>query len=251
MDNENLVSDSKQLGQHSTPRDEIKHRYYNPDSAKNWRYQPHTSNSCRSKVTNWRTKDVSETSKTSNNNWRMKETVSMQENPTQFQRIREEEFESFFQLKMSYVKKSDWILPDVSRAYSSGCYDEFESFQKMREDLTNFKYGGNLRDLFSESEWKDISEEFQFNDSIVRFLKHQIKLGYVVKNWTKAYEIFSEYLPVPNGEFNSVHIGDTSGGLITALNHFLHSNSPFDTVKWNWKAICDNPYYEGNTVTNR
>lgn len=157
-----------------------------------------------------------------------------------------EEFERFFHFQKQYEQSPDWVLPNVSRAYSSTCY-EFEDFQNMKKDLANVKE--EVRETFEKSLWQEITNKSSLNEYIVKYLKRN-NMGHVVKNWTKGYEMFSKYPIVSSGQLNSIHIGDRSGGIIKALNHFLHSNFE-DTVDWKWKAICDNPYYEGGNPSKR
>lgn len=267
----NSVSDSKETGKHSASR--------NQDQINNWRNPQALQNpSNLPKITSWRVQgDVLENSKSSNNNWGNQQKLQNpsdkpkitnwrvqgdapdnskssnngrkdEEKDKRIPRISDEDFEIYFQNKRTYTKNPDWRLPEVSRAYSSGCY-EFETFEKVRKDIVDVKIGYDIRDKFPGTKWKDISSEFELNNYIKLALK-KLKIGHVVKNWPKAYEIFAEYLSVPTGELNSVQIGDADGGVVLALNHFLHSRS-FGNIKWNWKAICDNPYYEGNNSSNK
>lgn len=152
-------------------------------------------------------------------------------------RVCDEEIEKHFNLKRRFRKASDWILPDVSKAYSSESY-EFDHFQAEAAEMKRVK--DEIKENYSEEDWMVVTEEFHLA-SIVKALKY--KLGYVVRNWTKAYEIFTSYPLILSGKLNSIHIGDEHGGTVAALNHYLHSN--FTDVQWDWKAISDNPYYEG------
>ncbi|KAL5287399.1 CMTR2.2 family protein [Megaselia abdita] len=205
------------------------------------------SNSQRRDQSNWKTtnwRDQNYMQQKQQVNWRVK-TIHFEEIRNFHEnRIPQSEIDSYFQMKRKYSKQADWTLPDISRAYSSDLY-EIETFEKIREDLRNLKYG-EVKKNFKDSQ---IVKKYGIVDFIVRFLKSIKKVDFVVRDWTKAYEIFSEFPLVQSGTLNSIHIENRSGGFITALNHFLHSH--FEDVKWNWKAFTDNPYYEGRISTNR
>lgn len=107
----------------------------------------------------------------------------------------------------------------------------------------------NIRRNYDNSKWDKAKDKFSYASSIARILKKVKNLGYVVRNFTKGYEIFSSYpLLVQSGKLNSIHIGDEHGGMLVALNHYLHSHFP--DVHWNWRAICQNPYYEDGVNRN-
>lgn len=161
-------------------------------------------------------------------------------------RIRDEEFEALFNIKRTFRKESDWVLPHVSKAYSSEPY-EFENFQNQKEAINRVK--DEILENYPYEKWRVIQSKFSLAPAVVRVLKKNLKLGHVVRNWPKAYEIFSSYPVVASGKLNSIHIGDQHGGMIIALNHYLHSH--FEDIQWEWKATCDNPYYEDGPTADR
>lgn len=161
-------------------------------------------------------------------------------------RITEEEFESIFNIKKTVQKKPDWVLPDVSLAYSSRTY-EFDNFQAQKEEMNATK--DVILENYPYEKWRVVGNKFGVAQRIITVLKYYQKLGHVVRNWPKAYEIFSSYPLISSGKLNSIHIGDHHGGVINALNHYLHSK--FEDVQWKWKATCDNPYYEDGPSGDR
>ncbi|KAL5287400.1 CMTR2.2 family protein [Megaselia abdita] len=168
--------------------------------------------------------------------------------PQNSNRITEEAMQSLFNIKRRFEKNPKWTLPNVSKAYSSQPY-EFDHFQEQKNEMNRVKDG--ILENYPQEKWKDISDKFGLTPSIVRVLKFNMKLGYVVRNFPKAYELFSTYPLIPSGKLNSIHVGDIHGGMIIALNHYLHSNFEPEEIKWSWKATSQNPYYEDGLTCHR
>lgn len=165
--------------------------------------------------------------------------------PQNRQKISHEEFEAYFNTNKTFKRAPDWILPTVSKAYSSQLY-EFDNFQELKDEMNSEK--DVILANYPQEKWKEVERKFLPSPPIVSNLK-RMKLGHVVRNWPKAYEILSSYPLVSSPKLNSIHIGDQHGGIIIALNHYLHSH--FEDVEWKWKAISGNPYYEDGSGMDR
>lgn len=161
-------------------------------------------------------------------------------------RVSDEELNSYFGNSQSYNKNPNWTLPSISKIYTSPIYEE-QKFQEIKEKMNNEK--DKILENYSVEHWKEIKDKHALNPKIVKVLKMTLKCGNVTRNWCKLYEILKTFPLVKSGKINSVHIGDQHGGMITALNHYIHCN--FEEVEWNWKAMCINPYYEGENYDNR
>lgn len=178
--------------------------------------------------------------------WRNKDRSKVVSQDFRQHKIPDDEFEALFNVKKTFSKGPSWILPDLSKAFSQPSY-EFEDLQKIMEDAiaeTPIIIGN-----YTWEDWREICDNSGLGPYVVRVLKRHYKFGMIVRNWAKAYEIYSTYPVVTSGHLNSVHIGDEHGGLILALNHYLHSK--FEDVKWNWRATCENPYYEDAFAADR
>ncbi|XP_071742906.1 cap-specific mRNA (nucleoside-2'-O-)-methyltransferase 2 [Lepeophtheirus salmonis] len=117
--------------------------------------------------------------------------------------------------------------------------DAMESrFQSLKDSLNLTKSSLNHLNLKA---WHQHTCSFNSASSVMQRIKHHIKPELFTQAWVKMIEILNVYFPSYPESMKTLHICESPGAFISATNHH------FQRIKWSWKALSLNPYYEGNT----
>ncbi|CAB4060387.1 CMTR2 [Lepeophtheirus salmonis] len=96
-----------------------------------------------------------------------------------------------------------------------------------------------------ESRFQSLKDSLNLTKSSLNHLNlkawHQHTCSFNSAHGVKMIEILNVYFPSYPESMKTLHICESPGAFISATNHH------FQRIKWSWKALSLNPYYEGNT----
>ncbi|KAM8946019.1 cap-specific mRNA (nucleoside-2'-O-)-methyltransferase 2 [Pelodytes ibericus] len=155
------------------------------------------------------------------------------------------QIQSLFSKRYDYVKEKEWLLPDVSEAYSCE-HEEFSDLLSYKDSLNKVK------NLLSDKKLDDWHQHTSFTNKagkIVPEVRRSANAELCTQAWCKFYEIVCTYPLLPkealwNHELNTIHLCEAPGAFIASLNHYLKTQDLH--CDWSWVANTLNPYHEAN-----
>lgn len=125
-----------------------------------------------------------------------------------------------FQKKVSYESHNNELDLESSDQFNNSY--EFQEFVSFRSDY--FSKQDSLFENVQHEKWKTLSS---INNPVSYIMHKENKTKFEIfsKSWVKIYEIIEEFQLIPNskGQLNTLHLGEETGAMVCAVNHYLRS----------------------------
>jgi hypothetical protein len=145
----------------------------------------------------------------------------------------------------------EYVLPPVQHFSRSEPW-EYLPLRALQKSIEEIKSRISAADP-SGSAWVPHVRRTLPNARLVSDIRAHASPELCSATWAKLYQILSQHeseiFPRFVGQaspFVSIHLNESSGSSVSAVNHWLHSNPQHGLPSWNWMGMTFNPSYEGH-----